>query len=189
MIGELLDDLERQIFDATDRGIPKQLMAEIRKAPPDSPVSSTGLDQSVGRQLALRAELTDRRDRAVELHRRLIEQLTPLLDDATLYLVTGYRDVNEFARSPKDVRLLDNALLDYGAIAQLGIEGNLIGGLLAEAATTSDVNLLTPLRERFEAAGERFRVGARRREKCRCGGAADRCRRPHQSRRRPTRHF
>jgi class 3 adenylate cyclase len=156
-IGGLIDDLERQVADATDHGIPKQLMSEIRSATGELSGVLDRLDQSVGRQLALRTELTERRDRAVELHRRLIEQLTPLLDDATLFLVTGYRDVNEFAPVPKDVRLLDTALLDYGAIAQLGIEGNLIGGLLAEAATTSDVNLLAPLRERFEAAAERFR--------------------------------
>ena len=40
----------------------------------------------------------------------------------------------------------------------LGIEGNLIGGLLAEAANIPDANLLPPLRERFQAAADRFRT-------------------------------
>ncbi len=61
-------------------------------------------------------------------------------------------------RLRKSQRLSQDALLDYAAIAQLGIEGNLIGGLLAEAANMPDVNLLPPLRERFDAAADRFRT-------------------------------
>src|SRR4029078_8827227 len=91
-------------------------------------------------------------------HRRLIEQLTPLLDDATMYLVTGYRKLDDAAPVPADVRLSDASLLDYAAIAQLGAEGNLIGGLLAEASNIPDANLLPPLRERFDAAGDRVRT-------------------------------
>ncbi len=49
-------------------------------------------------------------------------------------------------------------MLDYAAIAQLGAEGNLIGGLLAEASNVPDANLLPPLRERFDAAADRFRT-------------------------------
>ena len=48
-------------------------------------------------------------------------------------------------RSRKTCGCSTEALLDYAAIAQLGIEGNLIGGLLAEAANIPDVNLLPPL--------------------------------------------
>src|SRR4029078_2186529 len=94
----------------------------------------------------------------VELHRRLIERLTPLLDDATMYLVTGYRTLEDPAPVLAGERLSQEALLDYTAIAQLGIEGNLIGGFLAEAANIPDVTLLPPLRERCEAAADRFRT-------------------------------
>ena len=52
-------------------------------------------------------------------------------------------------------------LLEYAAIAQLGIEGNLIGGLLAEAATLPDEKLLPPLAERFVSAADRFRGALR----------------------------
>ena len=63
------------------------------------------LDKSVARQLALRTELAERRDQAVELHRRLIEKLIPLLDDATMFLVTGYRNLDEVAPVPQKLRL------------------------------------------------------------------------------------
>ena len=106
--------------------------------------------EAVQRQEAIGLQLADRRNRAVELHRRLIEKLTPLLDDATMFLVTGYRALEDVTPVAEGQRLSQDALLDYAAIAQLGIEGNLIGGLLAEAANTPDVNLISPLRERFE---------------------------------------
>ena len=92
------------------------------------------------------------------MHRRLIERLTPLLDDATMFLVTGYRSPKDVAPVPADLRNSEDALLEYAAIAQLGIEGNLLGGQLAEAANIPDANLLLPLRERFESTAERFRT-------------------------------
>ena len=55
-------------------------------------------------------------------------------------------------RMPPAERFTKEALLAYAAMAQLSIEGNLIGGLLAEAANIPDAALLGPLRERFQAA-------------------------------------
>jgi hypothetical protein len=158
VIVALIDDLEKQSANATDPGNPKQLITGIRQASGELASALDRLDQSVGRQLSLKALLAERRDRAVELHRRLIEKLTPLLDDATMYLVTGYRKLDDAAPVPPNVRLSDESLLDYAAIAQLGAEGNLIGGLLAEASNVPDANLLPPLRERFDAATDRFRT-------------------------------
>ena len=158
VIVELIADLERETAEATDPGVPQQLILEIKEASGQLSNVLDQLDQSVGRQLALRIELADRRDQAVALHRRLIENLTPLLDDATLFLVTGYRNLDDVAPVPQELRLSQEELLDYAAIAQLGIEGNLIGGLLAEAANIPDANLLPPLRERFESAADRFRT-------------------------------
>ena len=157
-MASLIDDLESEAAHATDSGIPQNLIDGIKQAIGELSGVLNRLDQSVGHQLALGAELAARRDQALELHRRLIERLTPLLDDATLYLVTGYRALEDAVPAPASERLSEAGLLNYAAIAQLGIEGNLIGGLLAEAATTPDANLLPPLRERFEAAGDRFRT-------------------------------
>jgi len=158
VIVALIDDLENQVSDATDRSVPHDLIEEIRAATGELSGVLDRLDQAVGRKLALGHELADRRDRAVELHRRLIEKLTPLLDDATMYLVTGYRNIDQVSPISETSRHSPDALLDYAAIAQLGIEGNLIGGLLADAANTPDVNLLSPLRERFVAAADRFQA-------------------------------
>ncbi len=158
VMAALIDDLEKQSAKATDPGNPQELILRIRQATAELSDVLDKLDQSVGRQLALKIELADRRDRAVELHRHLIERLTPLLDDATMFLVTGYRTIDDVSPVPAELRYSKEALLEYAAIAQLGIEGNLLGGLLAEGANIPDANLLPPLSERFEAAADRFRA-------------------------------
>jgi len=157
VIAGLIDSLEREVSLAADPDIP-QSIAAIREASRELSAVLDRLDKSVARQLTLRAELRQRRTLAVELHRRLIDKLIPLLDDATAFLVTGYRSLDEVAPVPHELRMSEAALLDYTATMQLGIEGNLIGGLLAEAAYIPDVSRLPLMRDRFEAAADRFRA-------------------------------
>ena len=158
VIARLIDAIEGEIALAADPETPPELIAGIRNASRDLSTVLEQLDKSVARQLLLTEELAQRRTSAVELHRRLIEKLVPLIDDATMFLVTGYHSLDEVAPVPQELRMSQSALLDYAAIMQLGIEGNLIGGLLAEAANIPDANLLAPMRERFEAAADRFRT-------------------------------
>jgi len=157
VIAGLIDSLEGEVSLTVDPDIPRSIAA-IRDASRELSAILDRLDKSVARQLVLRTELRQRRTLAVELHRRLTEKLMPLLDDATLFLVTGYRSLDQVAPVPQELRLSEAALLDYAATMQLGVEGNLIGGLLAEAAYIPDVNRLPPMRERFEAAADRFRA-------------------------------
>lgn len=158
VIARLIDSIESEIAFAADPDTPPELIASIRDASRDLSGVLEQLDKSVAHQLALKGELAQRRSLAVELHRRLIEKLTPLIDDATMFLVTGYRSLDEVAPVPQELRLSQAALLDYAATLQLGIEGNLIGGMLADAANIPDATLLPPMRERFEAAADRFRA-------------------------------
>ena len=95
-------------------------------------------------------------DEAADLHRRLVELLTPLLDDATLYLVTGYRTLGDAAPQTATNRLTERTLLTYAAMSQLSIEANLLGALAAEATDLPDTNLIPPLIERFQSAADRF---------------------------------
>ncbi len=156
VIGQLVDRLASETSGDSSAPENDARMAEIRDASRQLSDMLDRLDQSVGRQLALKSQLDDRIDRAANLHRQLIELLTPLLDDATLYLVTGFRTLEDATPEPPERRFTEKTLLGYAAMTQLSIEGNLIGGLLAEAANIPDVALLQPLSERFEAASDRF---------------------------------
>lgn len=156
VIGQLVDRLASETSGDSSAPENDARIAEIRDASRQLSDMLDRLDQSVGRQLALKSQLDERIDRAANLHRQLIELLTPLLDDATLYLVTGFRTLQEATPEPPERRFTEKTLLGYAAMTQLSIEGNLIGGLLAEAANIPDVALLQPLSERFEAASDRF---------------------------------
>ena len=101
-------------------------------------------------------------DEAADLHRRLIELLTPLLDDATLYLVTGYRSLNDVAPQPPETRFTEHTLLTYAAMSQLSIEANLIGVLIAETDGPSGRNPHPDARRPFPVRRRPVRTGDRR---------------------------
>lgn len=152
----LIQRLATDVKDGPDAPEDQGLIVEIRDATGDLTATLDRLDQSVGNQIALRAELGARVDAAADLHRRLIELLTPLLDDATLYLVTGYRSLDDAAPQAATNRLTERTLLTYAAMSQLSIEANLLGALLAEATDLPDATLIPPLVERFQSAADRF---------------------------------
>ena len=152
----LIQRLGVEVRDEPDAAGDKRLIVEIRKAAARLAATLDRIDQSVGRQLALRAELGAEVDEAAELHRRLIEQLTPLLDDATLYLVTGFRSLDDVAPQPAETRFTEHTLLTYAAMSQLSIEANLIGVLIAETTDLQDATLIPPLVDRFQSATDRF---------------------------------
>lgn|GEM_PF-2291387 len=116
------------------------------------------LDVAVGQQLYLRSQMQSRIEEAIDSHRRLIEQIAPLLDDATFYLVTGYRSLDDAAPDTWEQRSGESAMLRYSSMAALAGEANLLVGLLTEAASVPQVALMQPLRERVEASVDRFRA-------------------------------
>jgi serine phosphatase RsbU (regulator of sigma subunit)/anti-sigma regulatory factor (Ser/Thr protein kinase) len=104
----------------------------------------------------LRADLDREVDSAVDAHRALGELITPLLDDTTFYLVTGYRSLDDVQPVPLEARVDEAAYLRSTSLASLAAEANLMIGLLTEADSINEAALLGPLRERFDAAADRF---------------------------------
>jgi hypothetical protein len=153
---QLTASLARDMAGDTAAGSDENRIAVVQEKSRRLSATLDELDAAMGRQLGLRSELARATRDAAEHHRRLLALLAPLLDDATLYLATGYRSLDQAAADPPQKRFTKDMLLTYAAMAQLSIEGNLIGGLLAEAANIPDSALLGPLRERLEAAAERF---------------------------------
>lgn len=153
----LFDALADTLSDDTAVAEAKRAaLADVRE---DSDLFSASLQavgQSVGLRLALRAELDRAVGRAVDAHRGLVELITPLLDDTTFYLVTGYRSLNDAQPVPMQNRVDEAAYLHAAALADLAAEANLMIGLLTEADSINEVALLGPLRERFDAAADRF---------------------------------
>jgi hypothetical protein len=131
-------------------------LAAIRGASGELAQAIGRLDVAVGQQLYLRSQMQARIQDAIDAHRRLVERIAPLLDDATFYLVTGYLSLDDPAPDSWEQRSSESVLLRYSAMATLDGEANLLVGLLTEAAGIPEIALMQPLRERFEASVDRF---------------------------------
>jgi adenylate cyclase len=86
-------------------------------------------------------------------HESLLVTLTPMIDGAAFHLVLTTEKVTT------DSKKAIAELIDVGAnvlerLLTVRAEGNLAAGLLDQAASSADVNLLEPLNERFIAAKE-----------------------------------
>lgn len=130
-------------------------LAEIRGRVDELADTLEQLDRSVGRRLDLAARLDLGGRAAAQAHRRLTDALAPLLDDANFYLATGYRTLADRVPATLAQRARPEAILAYEAMTQVEADGNLMGGLLAEAVNTPQAEFLLPLRERFVASAGR----------------------------------
>jgi class 3 adenylate cyclase/HAMP domain-containing protein len=84
-------------------------------------------------------------------HEAFLVTLTPMIDDEAFELVLATEEVT--AQSNQAIRdLIDVGANTLHVLLTVRAEGNLAAGLLNEAAGTTEVSLLQPLRERFVAA-------------------------------------
>jgi class 3 adenylate cyclase/PAS domain-containing protein len=87
-------------------------------------------------------------------HHKLLETLTPMVDDAGFDLVISSEDVTS-KNTETITGLVEGGVKALQVLLTLRSESNLAAGLLNEAAGVPDSNLLKPLRERFVAAANR----------------------------------
>ena len=81
--------------------------------------------------------------------------IVPAIDDQLFYTLTGYHTLGE----PPDVRsqhFSEEEFGHYRHLALLQVEGNIAMELLANSFTLSELSLIEPLRERFEASTSRI---------------------------------
>ena len=81
--------------------------------------------------------------------------LLKAVDDQFFYLLEGYRNLEDPLVLRSD-HLAENEVGYYRNLAQLQVDANIAMELLANAFTISEVSLIEPLRERFEAAKGRM---------------------------------
>jgi class 3 adenylate cyclase/phosphoglycerate-specific signal transduction histidine kinase len=90
-------------------------------------------------------------------HEALLAILTPMVDDATFELVVDAEDIT--AQSSQAITdLIDGGVTTLQVLLALQAEGNMVAGLLAEAANTSDRAMIQPVRERFIAAADHIQA-------------------------------
>ena len=95
------------------------------------------------------------REELVTLRSNLENELIPAIDDQLFYTITGYRALG----APPDAtesHFTETEFSNYRYLSELLSDTNIATELLANAFTISDLSLLEPLRERFEAVADRI---------------------------------
>ena len=132
-------------------GVPRERIADLADIEGQITLRLRELDTAVKRRLGFKA----RREAAVSdlagVHAQFQNALAPLADDAVFDLITNGEQVT--ADSTKAINdLVEGGVSTLQQLLTINAEGNLIAGLLVEAAQVTDPNLIQPVRERFNAA-------------------------------------
>ena len=147
---------DRQAFEAQVAALPDQGEEAARferiRTQGSALVANVGaIEESVAegfllvqRSQALRAEIA-------ALQRELADALIPAIDDQLFYTMTGYRELGE-PPAPRAVHGSEAEFDRYRHMAGLQANATIAIELLASAFDVSDIALLEPLRERFEAS-------------------------------------
>ncbi len=151
---------ERRTFEAqlaalTQQGGEEERFRRIRAHANTLISNIAAIEQSVAerfvlieRSEALRAELAEVRD-------VLVGALVPVIDDQLFYAMTGYRNLGE-APAPREKHFSEAEFDRYRHLSELQSDVTIAIQLLASAFNLSDAPLISPLRERFEAAKGRI---------------------------------
>jgi signal transduction histidine kinase len=118
--------------------------------------SLTTLDQVASTRLEIERKLGRLAARMQQTHRELNRFLTPLLDDAAFFVITGYRNLDDKAPAPLDERASRTQLSAFEALSRVSVEANLLRGLISGIVYVPREELLQPTRERFSAAAGRM---------------------------------
>ncbi len=132
-------------------GVPQDRVADLADIEGQITLRLQQLDTAVKRRLEFKA----RREAAVTdlagADAEFLNVLEPLVDDAVFNLITNGEQVTK--DSTKAINdLVEGGVSTLQQLLTINAEGNLIAGLLVEAAQVPDPNLIQPIRERFKAA-------------------------------------
>ena len=132
-------------------GVPRERIADLADIEGQITVRLRELDTAVERRLGFQA----RREAVVTdlagADAQFLNALEPLVDDAAFELITSGEQVT--AESTKAINdLVEGGVSTLQQLLTVNAAGNLVAGLLAEAAQVEDPTLIQPIRERFNAA-------------------------------------
>lgn len=114
------------------------------------------IEVSMARRFELVGQRQVRLRELTELRGRLVGNLVPLIDDQLFYAVTGYRYLGT-RPAPRAEHTSETAITRYRHLAELRSDATTGVQILATALNVSDISLLEPLKESFEATGRGIR--------------------------------
>lgn len=116
------------------------------------------IESSVSRRLDLVDQRTRLRDEFAQVQDALDRILTHAADDQLFYMSTGFRDLND-SPTPRAQHFSERQLQRFRYLSELVEGATLSTQLLESAFTVSEIGLIEPLVERFEATEISIRRG------------------------------
>jgi signal transduction histidine kinase/DNA-binding response OmpR family regulator/HAMP domain-containing protein len=150
-----LEKLTKELIAVTGglqaAGIPQERVADLADIEGQITLRLGQLDTAVKRRLEFKARRETLVTDLAGADAKFLNVLEPLVDDAVFNLITNGEQVT--ADSTKAINdLVEGGVSTLQQLLTINAEGNLIAGLLVEAAQVTDPNLIQPIRERFKAA-------------------------------------
>ena len=109
------------------------------------------IEDSVTERFNLAARSETLRAELGQLQLTLEEIMVPSIDNQFFYAMTGYRDLGE-QPAPRGLHFREDQVNRYRHMTELHADATIATQLMTSAFNISDLLLLEPLRERFEAA-------------------------------------
>jgi signal transduction histidine kinase/CheY-like chemotaxis protein/PAS domain-containing protein len=148
---ERTEELIALTGDLAAVGVPRERIADLADIEGQITARLRELNTAVERRLGLKS----RREKVVTdlagVHAGFLNALEPVVDDAVFELIIRGEEVT--AESSEAITgLVEGGVSALQQLLTINVAGNLIAGLLAEAAQVTDPTLIQPIRERFNAA-------------------------------------
>ena len=141
--GEIVDSVRQM-------EVPEGLLAQMDGAATSLLENIDWIDRSVERRIEL-ARATETMAIEIQHERRAIgDILLPMVDDQVLFLATGYRTIDS-APAPLAEHVSYEELSRYRSLLTLDAQSSLAESLLGQTLQVTDLDLIRPLRERFDA--------------------------------------
>ena len=149
------DTFEAQLAALTQQGGEEERFGRIRAHANTLISNIAAIEQSVAERFVLIERSEALRSELAEVRDVLVGALMPVIDDQLFYAMTGYRNLGEVP-APRAKHFSEAEFDRYRHLSELQSDVTIAIQLLASAFNLSDAPLISPLRERFEAAKGRI---------------------------------
>jgi methyl-accepting chemotaxis protein len=144
----------RILIDKVRAGSSQQAFGAVDMAARQLESNLSDLDIVMVGRSSLRAQLDRELDKLHQLHNRITDELTPIVNKSYISAVSKAEDIGKTGDQTVKT-LVDDGVQMMQTVVQIGTETNLITGLLTAGALTSSPAILAMLEDRFTASASR----------------------------------
>jgi methyl-accepting chemotaxis protein len=144
----------RMLIDKVRAGSSQQAFGAVDIAARQLESNLSDLDIVMVGRSSLRAQLDRELDKLHQLHNRITDELTPIVNKSYISAVSKAEDIGRIGDQTVKA-LVDDGMQRMQNVVQIGSETNLVTGLLTASALSNSPAILAMLEDRFTASARR----------------------------------